>query len=134
MSSAPVCPADESTDPALNVVSNLSQQPMQSVQDFHHADRCLILSPRQRTRWSAWTTPSEKGRQSGRSNDGVLVYAHCGHSARHGPRPVLVQQRALTETELKALRDVVSSHDRVVLLISSSSTKSNRYVSGLPNQ
>ena len=40
----------------------------------------------------------------------------------------MVQQRALTETELKVLRDVVSSHDRVVLLISSSSTKSNRYV------
>ena len=44
------------------------------------------------------------------------------------PRAVLVNQRALTETELKALRDVVSSHDRVVLLISGSSTQTNPYV------
>ena len=163
MSNAPVGPAAQSTDPALNVVSSLSQQPMQSVQDFHHADRCIILSSRQRTRWSAWTTPSEKGRQSGRSNDGFLVYAHCGHSAHCTPwtEPVGCHFRAsqhwsaadydqlvarlsgisqrrvhstdnhggeACETELKALRDVVSSHDRVVLLISGSSTQTNRYV------
>ena len=44
------------------------------------------------------------------------------------PRPVMTNQRTLTETELKALRDVVSSHDRVVLLISWPSTQLSPYV------
>jgi hypothetical protein len=44
------------------------------------------------------------------------------------PRPLMFSHRTLTETELKALRDVVSSHDRVVLLISWPSTQLSPYV------